>query len=86
MMDSLKAAGQTLPSVELAFGVISHLGLFNGTGWIGSWRAFPTVVWSCPWLPGPPAWDGVYGTAVDALTASMSQPAHMPIFVGRRSW
>jgi NAD(P)H-flavin reductase len=75
MLDALKAAGAAPPSVKLMFGVNSSAGLFHRErldALVGSFAASQLVVS----IMSPDAgWDGVTGTAVDALDQIEIDPA-----------
>lgn len=67
MLDSLKAAGLTPPSVKLAFGVNSPSGLFYLDRLIQLVERFPDSRLVLSIVTPDAGWDGVSGTAVDAL-------------------
>jgi benzoate/toluate 1,2-dioxygenase reductase subunit len=67
MLDSLKSAGTMPPSVKLVFGVNASAGLFHRDRLEGLMSSFANSQLLISIVSPDSSWDGVTGTAVDAL-------------------
>lgn len=75
MLDSLKTAGTAPPSVQLVFGVNASAGLFHRDRLEGLMAGFAVSQFVISIVSPDPGWDGVTGTAVDALDKIEVDPA-----------
>ena len=75
MLDSLQSAGTMPPSVKLVFGVNASAGLFHRDRLEGLMSSFANSQLHISIVSPDPRWDGVTGTAVDALDRIEVDPA-----------